>query len=189
VTSSAASIFVLALIRLLLLVYAAAVLICSIVFSIIANNSNYLFYYTRLSFIGITFYLLAATIHTICYWRQLRKHSDGDEYPEPYTLRSGSVWTRLQFMLYATAAVNAPVVTFIYWTFLYPYSARNPVEWSWISCSQHAVNSLIVVVEIVLGRFLLYLEDLFVCVLALPYLPSHPRSPTDPSAQGPRQEI
>ncbi|KII83926.1 hypothetical protein PLICRDRAFT_46698 [Plicaturopsis crispa FD-325 SS-3] len=143
VTSPVFSPLVLALTRLLLALYA----LCTSIYVLarIDNGPGYFAYFTRLTYIGLLSYLFAAGVQTLAY--ALKK---GGQYPLQH-------WPRpLQFLhllLQSTITTFPFIVTIAYWGILLPAdpSAIDTQYGLWSNISQHALNCVFALFEILFG--------------------------------------
>jgi hypothetical protein len=99
-------------------------------------------YFTNLTYWGLAFYFLFASIHTFTYAR----------HGTPTLNR----WPRLLQVLHSffyTTIVTFPfLVTIVYWAVLYPGSWFPYRYDAWTNVSQHAINSLFALFEAFLTR-------------------------------------
>ncbi|KAI0781329.1 hypothetical protein BD413DRAFT_600712 [Trametes elegans] len=144
VTSPILSPRVLAATRLALGLYALGALLARLVWGALhAHDAEAFFsYFTRLSYVGLLAYLFAAGVQTACFVR-----SGGRGYPLQR-------WPRaLQFLhllLYATITTYPIVVTVIYWALLSDSSTLATPFSSWTNISQHALNTVFALFEVLL---------------------------------------
>ncbi|OQE28709.1 hypothetical protein PENSTE_c003G04074 [Penicillium steckii] len=98
-------------------------------------------FFTWLTYWGLAFYTLFAAIHTACY---------------AYSGRSllFNRWPRalraLHGLLYTTITVFPPLVTLVFWIILYKPPFYKEVFTGWSNVSQHGLNSLYAILEILL---------------------------------------
>ncbi|KAI1852066.1 hypothetical protein JX265_008129 [Neoarthrinium moseri] len=101
-------------------------------------------YFTVLTYWGIAFYFLFASIHTFSYARW--GVALLDRWPRPLQA--------LHAFYYTTITTYPFLVTIVYWGILYTYGAAwFPTQYAaWSNLSQHGFNSLFALFEIVLTR-------------------------------------
>ncbi|KAH8682162.1 hypothetical protein BX600DRAFT_35208 [Xylariales sp. PMI_506] len=101
-------------------------------------------YFTILTYWGIAFYLLAASIHTFTYAR----------YGSPLIDRFPRFLQVLHSFYYSTITSYPFLVTIVYWGILYTYgSAWFPTKFmAWSNISEHGFNSLFALSELFLTR-------------------------------------
>ncbi|KAI0383504.1 hypothetical protein F5Y04DRAFT_250362 [Hypomontagnella monticulosa] len=126
-------------------------------------------YFTVLTYWGLAFYLLFASIHTFSYARYSRALLDS--WPRPLQA--------LHAFFYTTVTTYPFLVTIVYWGVLYAYgSAWFPsVYLGWSNISQHALNSFFALFELLITRtdpqpwiHALYVVVVLAFYLALAYL-------------------
>ncbi|KAI8961941.1 hypothetical protein F5Y11DRAFT_208386 [Daldinia sp. FL1419] len=126
-------------------------------------------FFTVLTYWGIAFYTLVASIHTFTYARYSLPLLD--RFPRPLKA--------LHALFYSTVTTFPFLVTIVYWGVLYSYgSAWFPTVYgAWSNVSQHALNSLFALFEIFFTRVepqpwihALWLIILMALYLALAYL-------------------
>jgi len=171
VTSNFLSLRVLFSIRIILTLYAIAVLIGSIVTGILTQEVEYVYYFTRLSYIGLVGYMISATVHTGLYMLQIGHGKRPPSYPMPNSLPKGSYLLQAHCMLYATVICNHIVVPIIYWSLLYSTSANNTTVLRWENFSQHLTDFVTILFEVVLNRMMLnWIELIVVLAVVLIYV-------------------
>ncbi|KAF9891040.1 hypothetical protein FE257_004975 [Aspergillus nanangensis] len=97
-------------------------------------------YFTWLTYWGLGFYFLAATLHTTCYAVYGRSVLF-DHWPR--------VLRALHAILYTTITTLPFLVTIVFWAILHPSWFANPFN-AWSNLSQHGLNSLYALLEILL---------------------------------------
>ncbi|OTB17247.1 hypothetical protein K445DRAFT_315888 [Daldinia sp. EC12] len=99
-------------------------------------------YFTVLTYWGLAFYMLVASIHTFTYAR----------YSVPLLDRFPRPLQALHALYYSTVTTFPFLVTIVYWGVLYGYgSAWFPTVYgAWTNVSQHALNSFYALFEIFL---------------------------------------
>ncbi|KAF2756755.1 hypothetical protein EJ05DRAFT_76461 [Pseudovirgaria hyperparasitica] len=97
-------------------------------------------YFTVLTYWGIAGYGLFAAIHTGTYWLK------GREALKDW----GVVLQTLHEVLYSTITVYPWIVTIVFWTLLYS-SFETPFA-TWSNTSQHALNAVYALLEIIIPR-------------------------------------
>ncbi|RAK74826.1 uncharacterized protein BO72DRAFT_529786 [Aspergillus fijiensis CBS 313.89] len=144
-------------------------------------------YFTWLTYWGIGFYMLTAAIHTTCYALTGRSvlFNRG-----PRALRA------LHGLFYTTVTTYPFLVTVVFWGILYSPPWYTTVEPAWQNISQHGLNSLYALLEIILATtnphpFLSLAVLIFILLLyvSLAYLTYHTEgfytySFLDPGAHG-----
>ncbi|CAJ2499940.1 Uu.00g027930.m01.CDS01 [Anthostomella pinea] len=173
-TSWLVSPYVLFVLRALMALYAFTVLLFNIGYQCArpalggceASRSSFS-YFTTLTYWGIAFYMLAAAIHTFTYARY--NHSLLDRFPRPLQA--------LHALFYSSIVTYPFLVTAVYWAILYGPSWFPNSYQAWSNISQHAMNSLFALIEIVLPRtnpmppvHMLWLVVILACYLALAYV-------------------
>ncbi|OTB05073.1 hypothetical protein M426DRAFT_320129 [Hypoxylon sp. CI-4A] len=101
-------------------------------------------FFTVLTYWGLAFYLLVSAVHTFTYARYGRPLLD--RFPRPLQA--------LHALFYSTVTTMPFLVTIVYWGILYDYgSAWFPTVYAgWSNVSQHALNSLFALFEILVTR-------------------------------------
>ncbi|KAI0839102.1 hypothetical protein F5Y06DRAFT_266013 [Hypoxylon sp. FL0890] len=126
-------------------------------------------YFTVLTYWGLAFYLLIASVHTFTYAR----------YGTPLLARWPRPLQSLHALFYSTVTTYPFLVTIVYWGILYTYgSAWFPTVYGgWSNVSQHALNSFFALFEIFVPRtnphpwiHVLWLIVLLALYLALAYV-------------------
>ncbi|KAM0799252.1 hypothetical protein BDR22DRAFT_807714 [Usnea florida] len=124
-------------------------------------------YFTNLTYWGLAFYFLFAALHTFVYARTGRAWLQG--WPRP--LQGAHA------VFYTTVVTFPFLVTIVFWGVLYRSPWFPIVEEGWSNISQHALNSLFALLEIVLPRtspppplHIVFLIVLLACYLALAYI-------------------
>ncbi|KAI3011409.1 hypothetical protein M752DRAFT_332803 [Aspergillus phoenicis ATCC 13157] len=128
-------------------------------------------YFTWLTYWGLGFYMLFASIHTACY--ALKGHSVlFDRWPR--ALRA------LHGLFYATVTTYPFLVTVVFWGILYSGPWYTVTFSGWQNISQHGLNSLYALSEIILPTtaphpFLSFAVLVFILLLyvSLAYLTYH----------------
>ncbi|KAJ5554895.1 hypothetical protein N7535_007338 [Penicillium sp. DV-2018c] len=121
-------------------------------------------YFTWLTYWGIGFYMLFAAIHTACYART--GHSMLDRWPRGFRI--------LHSLLYTTITTYPFLVTIVFWVLLFNPPWYKEVFIGWQNISQHGLNSLYALLEILLPTtaphplialpFLVLILLLYLCV-------------------------
>lgn len=99
-------------------------------------------YFTDLTYWGISFYFLVAAVHTLAY--ALTSRPLLDRFPR--SLQA------LHSLLYTTVVTFPFLVTIVYWTILYEGPWFKLEFNAWSNISQHAMNSIFALFEIVIPR-------------------------------------
>ncbi|RKU48404.1 hypothetical protein DL546_009482 [Coniochaeta pulveracea] len=99
-------------------------------------------YFTVLTYWGISFYFLVSSIHTLTYIVS----------GTPLLSRFPRLLQALHSLSYTTVIVYPFIVTVIYWGVLYSSPWFPTVFGAWSNISQHAMNSLFALIEILLTR-------------------------------------
>ncbi|KAI8998982.1 hypothetical protein BD414DRAFT_140078 [Trametes punicea] len=144
VTSPFFSPLVLAIIRLGLGSYALFVLFFHLIWDSVKTHQgdSFFSYFTHLSYTGLVAYHFAAGVQTLCYVLNKYKRYPLQQWPRPLQF--------LHLLLYSTITSYPFVVTVVYWALLSGPSTFDTRFNSWINISQHAMNSLYALIEIVL---------------------------------------
>ncbi|RCI07992.1 hypothetical protein L249_7834 [Ophiocordyceps polyrhachis-furcata BCC 54312] len=118
-------------------------------------------YFTVLCYWGLAFYFLFASLHTFSYARTAR----------PLLLRFSRPLQALHALLYSSIVVFPFIVTLTYWAVL--FRSRFPTTFdAWRDLSQHALNSIFALFEIIVPRTspLPWLHLLWLAICLLAYL-------------------
>lgn len=99
-------------------------------------------YFTVLTYWGIAFYFLASATHTLIY--ALTGKPLLDRFPRPLQA--------LHSLFYTTIVVYPFIVTIVYWGVLFSGPWFPTTFGAWSNISQHAMNSLFALFEIVVPR-------------------------------------
>jgi len=173
VTSPVFSPLFLAGIRLTLAIYALTTSIIVLAHDSIRSSKHdaggYFSYFTELSYIGLVAYLWASGVQTLAY--TLRGHKS-------YPLQK---WPRsLQFLhrlLYSSITTFPILVTVVYWILLSSSATFSTQFSSWSNISQHALNTVFALFEIVLTHaapspwsHLIFLVIFLGCYLGVAYI-------------------
>ncbi|EMR69481.1 hypothetical protein UCREL1_3493 [Eutypa lata UCREL1] len=106
-------------------------------------------YFTVLTYWGVAFYLLVAAVHTATYaWRGVPL-LNARRFPRPLHA--------LHALFYTSVTTYPPLVTIVYWAVLYPTAYGDAGGFpdayaAWSNASQHALNSLFALFEILVPR-------------------------------------
>ncbi|QPG95187.1 hypothetical protein C2857_007800 [Epichloe festucae Fl1] len=124
-------------------------------------------YFTVLTYWGLGFYFLVASVHTLSY--SLRGRPLLDTFPRPLQA--------LHSLFYTTAVTLPFLVTIVYWAVLYAPPWFELEFDAWHNVSQHALNSAFALFEVLLARtepppwvHLLWLIALLLGYLAVAYV-------------------
>lgn len=162
--------WVLFAIRFLISIYAFTVLIFIIIRNLVQHHVGtarlQFSYFTVLCYWGLAFYFLVASLHTFSY-----ALSGGtpllNRFPRPLQA--------LHYLFYSTICTFPLLVTIVYWAVL--YSSFDSTFQIWSNASEHGLNSLFALFEILMTRInpppwihLLWLVVLLACYLGLAYL-------------------
>ncbi|KAJ5493368.1 hypothetical protein N7539_002114 [Penicillium diatomitis] len=98
-------------------------------------------YFTWLTYWGLGFYHLTATIHTVLYARTGRSVLL-DRWPRVFRV--------LHVLFYATITTFPFLVTIVFWAILFKAPFYKEIFPGWSNISQHGLNSLHALVEIIL---------------------------------------
>ncbi|KAI0668548.1 hypothetical protein C8Q78DRAFT_980101 [Trametes maxima] len=144
VTSPFFSPLVLAILRLTLGFYAFFVALFHLIWDAVRGHGagSFFSYFTHLSYIGVIAYYFAAGVQTLCYVVNKRKGYPLQRWPRPLQF--------LHVLLYSTITTYPFVVTVIFWALLSGPSTFSTRFDSWVNVSQHAMNSLYALIEILL---------------------------------------
>lgn len=124
-------------------------------------------YFTNLTYWGLAFYFLLSALHTFSYARTGKAWLQS--WPKPL---------QAAHAIFYTTVVTFPfLVTLVFWAILYKNPWFSVVEQGWSNISQHALNSLFALFEIMLPRtspppplHIVFLVILLACYLALAYI-------------------
>ncbi|KAI8624067.1 hypothetical protein F5Y19DRAFT_338131 [Xylariaceae sp. FL1651] len=152
-----------------------------------AASGNEFSYFTVLTYWGIAFYGLVSAVHTFAYARW--NVAPLDRWPRPLQT--------LHALLYSSITTYPFLVTIVFWALLStPFTLATEYS-AWSNISQHALNSVFALLEIVLPRtnpspwiHLPFLILILALYLALAYLTHATKgfytySFLDPGLQGP----
>ncbi|KAL1843767.1 hypothetical protein VTK73DRAFT_2732 [Phialemonium thermophilum] len=124
-------------------------------------------YFTVLTYWGLGFYFLVSALHTLTYART----------GTPLLARLPRPLQALHSLYYTTVVVYPFVVTIVYWARLYSGAWFPTAFLAWSNLSQHALNSLLALFELLVPRtnpppaiHALWLVLLLALYLALAYL-------------------
>ncbi|KAJ3063679.1 hypothetical protein HDU98_000528 [Podochytrium sp. JEL0797] len=145
-------------VRIVLFLYSTAITI-----STIASGSLFYGYFTNWTILGINIYLASAIFNGFRF--ALQPETIGNIRFRPTAIR----W--INWILYMLPATTAYIVTIVYWAMIFPTASHETAFLMWLTISQHAANSIIVITELVLGRVPLVYAHLTVFLLvAFSYL-------------------
>ncbi|KAG8861073.1 COPII subunit [Serendipita sp. 405] len=173
VTSGTVKPWVLFLIRLLLAIWSVAAGLAHIILSQAVLDEipfkQYYVYFTRLTFIGLTSYFCAAAFHSGFFVLSLRQLKKGEATRAPwYPLQKwGRVLQFLHLALFSTIITYPIIVTVVYWAILASSQSFSSPFYSWSNIAFHALNSVLLLVELIFGRVRLYLGYWIVCAIVL----------------------
>ncbi|KAI9056863.1 hypothetical protein FKP32DRAFT_1584820 [Trametes sanguinea] len=144
VTSPFFSPLVLAVVRLGLGSYALFVLLFHLIWDAVRTDDadSFFSYFTHLSYTGLVAYYFAAGVQTLCYVLNREKRYPLQRWPRPLQF--------LHLLLHSTITTYPFVVTVIFWALLSGPTTFDTTFDSWINISQHAMNSLYALIEILL---------------------------------------
>ncbi|KAF9919900.1 hypothetical protein FBU30_010375 [Linnemannia zychae] len=146
VTSNLVRPLILAILRGLMCFYTLIVIVC--VWVSYKNASEYLKYFTNLTYFGLVVYLVCSTIWSINYLRQPCSE-------RPNWLKSGSPWWGyLHWLLYSTVVTYHFIVPIVYWTMLNDGSYMDSFG-HWRNYSVHAIDGVFALFELVFNRHFL----------------------------------
>jgi len=146
-----------AAVRCLLATYCVTVLAGSIAFMALQNKVlMWPYYITNLSFLGLTAYMTMAAFHTVALARR------PFAYDHPPTLRAQTAFLISHQCLYVTVVGLHIAVPLIYWVMLRALNNETGAYFEWINASVHGVNFLVVLLEVLLGRMVLRLRDIWI---------------------------
>ncbi|ORY54809.1 uncharacterized protein BCR38DRAFT_357541 [Pseudomassariella vexata] len=127
-------------------------------------------YFTTLTYWGIAFYFLFSSIHTFSYARW--QSAPLDSWPRPLQA--------LHSLFYTTITTFPFLVTIVYWGLLYGPEWFPTQYRAWSNISQHAMNSMFALFEIIIPRtnpapwlHIAFLIVLLALYLSLAYLTYH----------------
>lgn len=131
------------------------------------GSGNTFSYFTHLTYWGLGFYFLFASLHTFTYAR----------YGKPLLDRWPRLLKALHAFLYTTVVTYPFIVTAVYWKLLGDSTTFATMYNSWTNISQHAMNSGFALFEIVLTRtdtmkwvHIVYLIVVLALYLSLAYI-------------------
>jgi hypothetical protein len=107
-----------------------------------ASSRDSFSYFTVLTYWGIAFYFLVSSVHTITYAISGRPLLD--RFPRPLQA--------LHALFYTSIVVYPFIVTIVYWGRLYSGTWFTEEFGAWSNLSQHAMNSVFALFEIVVPR-------------------------------------
>ncbi|KAH9890691.1 hypothetical protein C8Q73DRAFT_135673 [Cubamyces lactineus] len=144
VTSPVFSPLVLAIIRLGLAFYGLFVLLFHLIWDAVKTHEadSFFSYFTHLSYTGLVAYYFAAGVQSLCYVRNRQKSYPLQRWPRPLQF--------LHLLLYSTISSYPFVVTVIFWALLSGPSTFGTTFDGWTNISEHAMNSLYALIEILL---------------------------------------
>jgi len=148
--------------RLLLALYCVAVLIAS---SLDAGFRGRLLtfplFFPSLTYIGLTFYIIFAAIHTWIHAFRPASLRATSFSPEPPSLPQGQWFTRLHFFLYIGLVGSHVVVPFLFLVLVYNW--RHPDQMShitWVTIWREVTNFVVTMCEVWFGQMVLRQRDL-----------------------------
>ncbi|KAI8610746.1 hypothetical protein BC830DRAFT_1144343 [Chytriomyces sp. MP71] len=126
-------------VRTVLFLYAFVVLVATI-----STGTPFYGYFTDWTLLGINMYLLSAIINSAIYIYA----------PDSLAkMNNRSVLIRyMNWLLYVIPATCCYIVSIVYWTLIYPKSSHNDIFLLRVTCSQHAANSIIMIIELMFAR-------------------------------------
>ncbi|KAJ3264032.1 hypothetical protein HDU77_009552 [Chytriomyces hyalinus] len=138
VTSTRLSPVQLLCLRAFLLAYALTALLATI-----STGTLFYGYFTNWTLLGINMYLMAAVFNTAYYIYSQDALAKMNSRPV--------VVRYINWMLYMVPAVSCYIVSIVYWSLIFPSSKeKNPFS-MWVTASQHAANSIIMISELIFG--------------------------------------
>ncbi|KAF9353690.1 hypothetical protein BGX26_008553 [Mortierella sp. AD094] len=147
VTSNIVSPFTLAILRGFVCLYSLVVIISEWATS--ESAAGYFMYFTNLTYLGLTIYLVCSTLWSFSYLRQPK--SDRAQW-----LKSGSPWWGyIHWLLYATIVTFHVIVPIVFWTMLANYMKLPTGFGAWQNASVHAVDGVFAVFELIFNRHFL----------------------------------
>ncbi|KZP21791.1 hypothetical protein FIBSPDRAFT_860177 [Athelia psychrophila] len=171
VTSPVLSPLGLACARILLALYALTTSIVVLVHDTQGSKdaSGFFSYFTDLSYIGLISYLCASAVQTLVY--ALRRNGSFPLQRWPRLLQF------LHILLYSTVTTFPIIVTVVFWALLSSPSTFATTFSGWSNISQHAMNTLFALFEILLTNVrpapwahVVFLEVFLVCYLGVAYI-------------------
>jgi len=121
------------------------------------------FYFTNLVYIALTIYLASSALYTALY----RLSCNRPDKSAP--LLPAPILFTLHHVLYVSLVTSHIVVLVVYWSLIYQPDIPQTAVYTWIDFSQHALNAVFIMLEVVLGRMMLRWIDCCV-VLLVPVL-------------------
>ncbi|KZP07712.1 hypothetical protein FIBSPDRAFT_762494, partial [Athelia psychrophila] len=171
VTSPVLSPLGLACARILLALYALTTSIVVLVHDTQGSKdaSGFFSYFTDLSYIGLISYLCASAVQTLVY--ALRRNGSFPLQRWPRLLQF------LHILLYSTVTTFPIIVTVVFWALLSSPATFATTFSGWSNISQHAMNTLFALFEILLTNVrpapwahVVFLEVFLVCYLGVAYI-------------------
>ncbi|KAF9126855.1 hypothetical protein BGW39_006306 [Mortierella sp. 14UC] len=153
VTSNLVRPLTLAILRGLVCLYTVIVIVAS--WAIAESASEYLKFFTNLTYFGLVVYLVCSTIWSINYLRQ-------PPTTRAHWLKTGSPWWGyLHWLLYSTVVTYHFIVPLVYWTMLNERTTMNAVG-HWKNYSVHAIDGVFALFELCFNRHFLQPRHSFV---------------------------
>lgn len=145
-------------VRLFMSAYMVSLLVCSLLFYPFSKWYAFFSQLTNLSWMGLTLFLVSATVATWSEGRR-RKQRQDEEFNHHskqdllYSKERKMAWSKwIIWQLYIVQATYQPIVVIVYWSFLSKklLTSAGPYE-KFISISMHGVGLLFLIIEVCLG--------------------------------------
>ncbi|KAK3819544.1 MAG: hypothetical protein J3Q66DRAFT_159532 [Benniella sp.] len=113
-----------------------------------SSATTYLSFFTNLTYLGLTFYLMCTTLWSIGYLRQ-------PSHERAQWLKNRSPWWgRIHWLLYSTVVTFHFIVPVVFWTLLSNGGIRSALG-NWQNISVHALDGAFAIFELVFNRHML----------------------------------
>ncbi|KAI8866676.1 hypothetical protein GQ42DRAFT_127889 [Ramicandelaber brevisporus] len=145
--------------------YMLAVNMEGLIFHIRRGSMQFFYaFFTVLSYVGLTSYMVTATVHTGVAAFAANRYYLFDALPR--FLSDILFW-----LLYETAIPYSFIVTLVYWSVLYQPKDQPNALATWFNVSVHALNFAIALVEMIFNRMIMKRSHvLYFCIPAALYL-------------------
>ncbi|KAJ2642561.1 hypothetical protein GGF44_001600 [Coemansia sp. RSA 1694] len=122
-------------------------------------------YFTYLCHTGLLAYFASSTFHTLQLWRRRGSPSSFTNMPKTLQL--------LHWLLFNSVLLFATVVTVLFWSLVYKANDYNGAEQRWSNASVHALNSVCILVDMLVGAMIFsphWSHSLTLALIAMLYL-------------------
>ncbi|KAI8870366.1 hypothetical protein GQ42DRAFT_107416, partial [Ramicandelaber brevisporus] len=153
-------------VRFILTLYMLIVNLQLLIYQASRGNARFLYaFFTNLSYIGLTSYMVTATVHTgIAAFNTTNRYYLFDLLPSFFS-------NVLLWLVYETAIPYSFVVTVIYWSILYRASDQPSAIKTYSNVSVHALNFVFAFIEMSLNRMVMKRSHtIYFCIPAVLYL-------------------